>query len=194
MPIRICRLTSAAAVAALTFTMLASAELKSVGTPEIDLHLPGGTAGLTINGKSSNLTATESGGVIMVTAKLDCVTEDKSHTSCVKTGIEMRDKHVWKYLETGKFPEATLSVERSQLKVPNNNEKPESDATGTFLLHGVKRPLSFHYAAQRTSGDIHVQGQIKINLKDFNIERPSFAGVHTGTLAEIKVKFTLRDN
>jgi hypothetical protein len=81
MPIRICRLTSAAAVAALTFTMLASAELKSVGTPEIDLHLPGGTAGLTINGKSSNLTATESGGVIMVTAKLDCVTEDKSHTS-----------------------------------------------------------------------------------------------------------------
>lgn len=194
MPIRNCRLASTAAFVALSFTMVASAELKSAGTAEIDMHLPGGTAGLSINGKSSNLTAKESGGVITATAKLDCLTEDKDHTSCIKTGIAMRDKHVWKYLESGKFPEATLTVQRSQLKIPNDNEKPEGDATGTFSLHGVKRQLSFHYAAQRTGSDIHVHGQIKINLNDFNVERPSFAGIHTGMLAVIIVQFKLRDN
>ena len=80
------------------------------------------------------------------------------------------------------------------MKIPGDNEKSEGDATGTFSLHGVKKPLTFHYAAHRTGSDIHVQGQIKINLKDFNIERPSFASVHTGMLAEIKVQFKLRDS
>jgi hypothetical protein len=193
MPIHSFHLACTAAFAALSFTLVASAELESVGTPELDMHLPGGTAGLTINGKSSNLTAKESGSVITVTARLDCLTEDKDHTSCIKTGIAMRDKHVWKYLQSDKFPEATLSVERSQLKIPNGNEKLEGDGTGTFSLHGVKRQLNFHYAAQRTGRDVQVNGQIKINLKDFNVERPSFAGVHTGMLAEIKVQFKLRD-
>lgn len=193
MPIRSYRLATAACFAALSFTLQASAEFKLVGNPEIDVHLPGGTAGLTINAKSSNLTAKEAGGVISVTAKLDCLTDDKVHASCLKTGIEMRDKHLWKYLESGKFPETTLSVERSQLKIPGDKERSEGDATGTFSLHGVKKQLTFHYAAQRTGSDILVQGQIKINLKDFNIERPSFASVHTGMLAEIKVQFKLRD-
>jgi polyisoprenoid-binding protein YceI len=106
----------------------------------------------------------------------------------------MRDKHLWKHLESGKFPEATLSVQRSQLKVPNGSEKFEGDATGTFSLHGVNRQLSFHYAAQRTGSDIHVHGQIKINLKDFNVERPSFASVHTGMLAEITVQFKIHED
>jgi hypothetical protein len=194
MPIRSSRPAFAVAFIALSFTMLASAEFKSVGSAEIDMHLPGGTAGLSVNGKSSNLTAKESGGVLTVTAKLDCLTENKEHASCIKTGIAMRDKHVWKYLESGKFPEATLTVQRSQLKIPNDNEKSEGDATGTLSLHGVKRQLSFHYSAQRAGSDIQVHGQIKTNLKDFNVERPSFAGVHTGMLAEIKVQFKLRDN
>ena len=108
MPICCPRAAAAAALASLTFAIVASAEFKSVGTSEIDVHLPGGTAGLTINGKSSNLATKESGGVVTVTAKLDCVTEDKEHASCIKTGIGLRDKHLWKYLESGKFPEATL--------------------------------------------------------------------------------------
>ncbi len=181
-------------VAAFLFTNMVSAELKSVGIAKVEMHLPGGTAGLTIDGKSSELVAKESGGVITVTAKLDCVTENRGHTSCIKTGIAMRGKHLWKYLESGTFREATLTVERNKLKVPSDHEALEGDATGLFSLHGVQRPLSFHYAAQRTGSDIQVRGQINVSLKDFNIEQPSFGGVHAGMVAEIKVQFTLRDS
>ena len=183
----------AAAFAALSSTVAASATLKSVGTAEIDVHLPGGTAGLTIDGKSSELVAKESGGVITVTAKLDCVTENRGHTCCIKTGIAMRGKHLWKYLEAGTFHEATLTVERNKLNGPGDHETIEGDATGIFSLHGVQRPLNFHYTSQRTGSDIQVHGQITVNLKDFNIEQPSFGGVQTGMVAEIEVQFTLRD-
>ena len=80
---------------------MASAELKSIGTSELDMHLPGGTAGLTIDGKSSELVAKESGGMIVVTAKLDCVMEQQGHLSCIKTGNGTREKQLWKYLAVG---------------------------------------------------------------------------------------------
>lgn len=188
------RIATFAALAASSITLLASAELKSTGGAQIDMHLPGGTAGLSIDGKSTRLSAAESKGVITVTAGLDCLTDEKEHTSCLKTGIAMRDHHMWKYLEAGKYPNATLSVERSRLKVPNDGDKAEGDVSGTFSLHGVSKSLNFHYSAHRTGSDIHVQGQIKINLKDFNIERPSFTGVHTGMVADVKVQFKLRDS
>ena len=39
---------------------------------------------------------------------------------------------------------------------------------------------------------LHVRGRIDASLKDFNIEQPSFAGVRTGMIAEIRVQFALR--
>jgi polyisoprenoid-binding protein YceI len=157
------------------------------------MHLPGGTAGLTIDGKSSELVAKELAGVIVVTAKLDCVMEQRGHLSCIKTGNGTREKQLWKYLEAGRYHAATLSVERAKLKVPGDHEKVAGDAMGTLSLHGVQRQLRFHYAAARAGADIQVQGQITIHLTDFNIKQPSFAGVHTGMLAEIRVRFTLRE-
>lgn len=191
MSVRRHRFATVAAVA--TLAMPALAELRSIGSSQIDMHLPGGTAGLSIDGKSSKLSAVESKGVIKVTAQLDCISEDGEHTSCLKTGIAMRDRHLWKHIEAGKYPDATLSVERSRLRVPNDNVNSEGDTTGTFSLHGVSKPLSFHYSAHRTGSEIQVQGHIKLNLKDFNIERPSFTGVHTGMVADINVQFKLRD-
>ena len=187
------RPASATTLAIVFFTTTASAELKSYGRAELSMHLPGGTAGLTVDGRSSELVVKESGGVLTVTAKLDCVTENRGHTSCIKTGIAMRGKHLWKYLEAGTFREATLTVERSKLKIPGDHETLEGDATGVFSLHGVQKPLSFHYVAQRTGNDIQVRGQINVSLKEFNIEQPSFGGVRTGMVAEITVQFTLRD-
>ena len=141
MSIRHYRIASAASLAALSFTLLASAELKSIGPAQIEMHLPGGTAGLSIDGKSSKVIAVEAGGE----------SEDKEHTSCLKTGIAMRDKHLWKHIQADKYPDAALAVERSQLKIPNDNDKSEGDATGSFTLHGVRKQLNFHYAAQRTT-------------------------------------------
>ena len=192
MPYRTYRFATAA-IAALSFAMTASADFRSIGTPELALYLPGGTRGHIIFGKSSSLAVQQSGGALTVIVKLDCMTEDKEHTSCIHTGVEVRDRQIWKFLESDKFPEATLSVPRDQLKIPNEKEKTESDATGTFSLHGITKTLPFHYVAKRVDGDIRIRSEMSVNLKDFNLEAPTFHGVHTGMLAEIKVWFNLHD-
>jgi len=113
------------ALAALSLSALASAEMKSAGGGGLEFKLPGGTAGLTIEGKSEQLTASEAGGKIVVVAKLDC-----GETSCLKTGIDKRDEHLWKHMESGKYKTATLTVDKSSLKLPADNDKSEGDASG----------------------------------------------------------------
>ncbi|HEY5373540.1 MAG TPA: YceI family protein [Polyangiaceae bacterium] len=176
------------AIAALSLSALASAEMKSAGGGGLEFKLPGGTAGLTIEGKSEQLTASESGGKIVVVAKFDC-----GETSCLKTGIDKRDEHLWKHMESGKYKTATLTVDKSSLKLPADNDKSEGDASGELDFHGVKKTVKFHYEAKRTGSDYHIHGSTSINLGDFKIEQPSFAGVHTGMTAEVKVKFKLRE-
>lgn len=189
-----CRLVVIVAFATFAFADSASAELKRIGTPAVDMVLPGGTASHIVYGHSSYLSVDESSGVIQVTVQLDCIAHDGSHTSCLDTGIELRNRQMWKYLEADKFPDASLSTLRSQLKLPIANDVVDSDATGKLSLHGAQRTLIFHYTARREGSDIDVLGNITVSLKDFNVERPTFFGVHTGMYAKIRVHFMLRDS
>ena len=168
-----------------------SAEFVSSDTSDVDLYLTGGTGGHVVHGKSDKLVVSESAGVVTVAAYLDCTVEDGRHTSCIQTGIALRDAQIWKYLESGTFQKAVFSVERNRLVMPGG-EQVAADAVGTLALHGIERQLSFHYVATRAGNDIQVNGRIMISLNDFNIERPSFFGVHTGIVAQIKVWFTLQ--
>lgn len=175
-------------------TAVALATLRStVGSPLIEVHVSGGTAGLTIEGKSSELIAWESDGTMVLKARLDCVTENRGHASCIKMGDWLRERHLWKLLESSKFHDATLSVPLSQLRMPGEHETFEGDASGSFELHGVVKLLRFHYSARRADGDIHVSGQLTLNLQDFNIKRPTYGDIQTGMLVEVKVQFTLSD-
>jgi len=183
---------SVATTAILAATMPASAEFKSSGTSEVNLYLPGGTGGHVVHGKSDKLVVSESSGIVTVAAYLDCIAQDGRHTSCIQSGIALRDAQIWKYLESGTFQRAVLSIERNRLRMPGGEEI-AADAVGMLALHGVERQLSFHYVAARAGNDIQVTGKIMINLNDFSIERPSFFGVHTGTLAQVRVRFTVHD-
>ena len=175
-------------LAALSLSAIASADMANAGGGYIDFKLPGGTAGLSIEGKGTDVTASETGGKLVVVVKLDC-----GETSCLKTGIDKRDEHMWKYLESGKYPKATLTVDKSKLTLPADNATSEGEVQGELSFHGVKKMVSVKYGAKRTGSDYHVHGTTSINLADFKIEQPSFAGVHTGMVAEINVKFKLRE-
>src|ERR1700753_2982158 len=67
--------------AALSLSAIASADMKYAGGGGVEFKLPGGTAGLSIDGTSSEVSAAETGGKIVVTVKLDCAGK-----SCLKTG------------------------------------------------------------------------------------------------------------
>ena len=172
-------------VAVLSFASLslpASAALTRVGTPAIQF-LALGPAGMKINGTSSDLTAAEQDGVLTLTAPL----------ANLKTGIGLRDNHLRGYLNTSKHPNATLVIERSKLKLPDDGKTVEGTANGNFTLNGKTKPLKFRYKAKRTGSDFHVQGMADVNIENHGIEQPCYLGVCVDPNIKLKVAFKLRD-
>lgn len=81
----------------------------------------------------------------------------------LKTGVELRDKHTQKYLETEKFPEAVL------VSAKGKNGK----GTGKIKIRGVEKEIAGDY---KVSGK-KMQAKFKLNLADFNITDINYMGV-----------------
>ncbi len=122
-----------------------------------------GPGGLGIEGKGSDISLKEQGDVIIATVGL----------GSIKTGIDLRDKHMKeKYLETPKYPNAVFTVEKSRIRSPG-----EGDIDGKLQLHGITKPIRLHYKASGSDKQSTVTGSAHVNMKDFNIEVPSYLGV-----------------
>jgi hypothetical protein len=122
-----------------------------------------GPGGLGIEGKGSDVSLKEQGDAIVATVGL----------GSLNTGIDLRDKHMKeKYLETSKYPNAVFTVDKSKVKVPG-----EGDVDGKLQLHGVTKPVKVHFKATGSDKDATVVGSAHVNMKDFNIEVPSYLGV-----------------
>jgi polyisoprenoid-binding protein YceI len=175
-------LSLAALVALMTVALVAAAKLESIGNPDVQFRAVG-PAGLKIDGRSSLLSASEKDGKLTVVAPL----------TNLKTGISLRDRHLRHYLGTEKYPNATLTVERSKLKMPADKQTVQSSAVGRFSMHGVTKPVTVRYRAKRTGSDYHVQGLTEVDIRDFGIEVPCYLGVCVHPDVKIKVKFKLRE-
>jgi polyisoprenoid-binding protein YceI len=173
---------STAALATITVSLIASAKLKSISDQDVRFHAVG-PGGLNINGSSGELSVDERDGRIVATAPL----------TNLKTGIALRDKHLRGYLATDKHPNATLTIEKSKLKLPDDNASVQSTAVGQLTLHGVTKPLKFSYKAKRTGSDYHVQGLTEIDIRDYNVEVPCYLRVCVKPDVKIKVGFKLRE-
>lgn len=171
-----------AVLAALTVSFAASARLEDAG--DVDVHfLALGPAGMKINGDAPDLKASEADGKLKITVPL----------GEVKTGIGLRDKHLKRALETDKFPDATLVVERSKLSFPENDKTVTGKAKGQLTLHGVTKPLEFSYKALRTGSDFHVQALASVDIRDHDVEVPCYLGVCVEPTVKLKIKFKLRE-
>jgi polyisoprenoid-binding protein YceI len=174
------------ALSALTFLgVAASAEaaLSSLGSGELEFRAIG-PAGLTIDGEGEGVTLREEAGFLNVTAPL----------GGLKTGISLRDDHLKKDIDVKAFPTARLSVERSKLTLPADNQEFEGTAVGQLTLHGVTRPSKFAYKAKRTGSDYFVQARLEIDITNFNIEVPCYLGVCVDKTVKVKTKFKVREH
>lgn len=180
--LKIRSLVPALAVTTFALAAYAGGKCRVIDKPEVKFTAKG-PAGLKIEGTGDNLTADDDGKRILL----------KASVQNLKTGIGLRDNHTRKYLEAEKFPEATLKVDRSALKFPEDQKKSEGDASGKFKLHGVEKDVSFHYTAERHGSDLIVNGSTKIDIRDYGIEKPCYLGVCTDTDVRIAVKFKLRE-
>ena len=111
------------------------------------------------------------------------------------TGIDVRNEHMKeKYLNTKEFPESTLEI--TQLSLPTNYDPKSGLGEGTFTgklsLRGVTRDISGKYKSElKKIGTEELNAKFDVNLSDFKIEIPSFAGISVGDKIEIQVNTTL---
>lgn len=94
----------------------------------------------------------------------------------IKTGIELRDKHTQKHLETDKFPEAIL--------VTAIGKKDKGKAKINF--HGKEKIVEGTY---KVVSDKFLQANFVIKLSDFNITGIRYMGV--GVKDEVPVELVI---
>lgn len=98
------------------------------------------------------------------------------------TGMGLRNTHMKeKYLETDRFPTATLKF--SRVRLPQNFLKDSSASVkdisfiGTLNLHGKTRKVKGVASLSRVGRRVLGQAEFKLNLTDFAIDIPSFKGI-----------------
>jgi polyisoprenoid-binding protein YceI len=174
-------LGSFAALAAVALaSVYAHAKYSRTGNANVSF-LATGPAGLKINGTGSELEVVDGPDQLVLRVPLDRL----------DTGIELRNKHMReKYLETAKYPNAELVVARAE--VPSGAATGE--ANGTMKLHGQSKPVRFQYTVKPNGKSSIVTGKVRVNLKDYGIEEPSFMGAKVRPDVDVSVAFSVQDS
>ncbi len=165
---------------ALFISLVAHAKLARTGDPASVTFTATGPAGLSIVGTTSDLSVADTDADFTVTVPL----------KNLDTKIELRNKHMReKYLETDKFPNAELKVAKSELSQRNGTAK----ANGTLTLHGKSQKAQFSYTAKPDGAKTNITGTVHVNMKDYDITQPGYAGISVKPDVDIAVSFVLQD-
>lgn len=81
----------------------------------------------------------------------------------LKTGVELRDKHTQKHLQTDKFPEAVL------LSATGKGGK----GTGKIKIKGIEKDIAGTYKVEGKT----LKAEFKLSLPDFGIKDINYMGV-----------------
>ena len=183
------RVTLAAFVLPLLLAAAAPAQPLKVdsGDSSLEFTAIGKPGFLRINGKDAKIagtaTPTGTGYSGTFTAKLDDF----------HTGIDMRDEHMKKkYLETDKYPTATLKWTVAKVNLGDSSEVPFK---GTLTLHGVERPVEGTAKLDPSSDkkSVKVDAKFPLKLSDFKIEIPSYMGVTVAEDVDVHAEFTAKE-
>jgi len=136
--------------------------------------------GMVIDGTTSAIAVSEDAKSVTLTVA----------TPTLTTGLELRDKHMREtYLETTKFPEAKLVLEKSCLAFPEAGEK-SGDCPGAFTLHGETKNVTVKYKAKVAAGATEVDASFLANFTDHGVKEPKYLGIRVKPEVDVKAKFT----
>lgn len=114
----------------------------------------------------------------------------------VKTGIELRDEHMKKkYLETEKFPEATLTISNLKLEQdPLEKTFTAKDVPfkGKLKVHGVEQDVTGSLDITSEPNRIDVSARVKTNITAHKIDLPSYLGIKVADDVEIFADLKLK--
>ena len=111
----------------------------------------------------------------------------------LKTGIDQRDDDMRvQFLETGKFPNAVLSIERleraSSATIAPGQEV-QGEAIGSFELHGKRRAIRSPVTLKLDDNNrLWVSGSLELPFSDYGIVRPARLFLKLGETADVRYK------
>lgn len=130
--------------------------------------------GLTPAGSFSAVSKKPKGNVIK---ENNIFTADKISVSIesFKTGIDLRDEHFWKHMQSAKQPKATIT----ELKAQGGR------GTANLELNGIKKPIVITYVEKGQE----VEAKFKVKASDFSLPKAEYLGV--GVDNDVAVEATL---
>ena len=159
-------------------------KLSKTGTASASFHVSG-SGGISIAGTTSEVSIADDGQVLTVVANL----------SNIDTGMQLRNKHTKEYLETDKYPNAILKVDKKSLVFPAVGNCSQSvTTTGTFTVHGMTKPVKFTYTACREASTYRVTAALsKISMAAFGIRPVTYLGVSVKDDVDVTAAFLLKE-
>ncbi len=104
------------------------------------------------------------------------------------TGMSLRNQHMKeKYLETEKYPKATLTI--TNFELPSDWKITEPAIEGITIpakitIHGKEKPIQVELTL---NSDAKMKAQFGLKISDFKIGVPSFMGVTVADKVEVKI-------
>lgn len=89
-----------------------------------------------------------------------------------KTGIDLRDEHFWKHLQSSKHPKATLS----DLKATGGR------GTANLEVNGVTKPVALTYVEKGQE----VEAKFNVKSSDFSLPKAEYLGVGVSDVVEVQ--------
>ncbi len=148
---------------------------------------------MTVGGSFEAKTAALAGTVTLAsTAPLSLAGELSVDLRTLETGISLRDEHMQKnYLEVGRGPGYDHAV-LSGIGLGNvdpGSFQGKTAFTGTFLLHGAKRPVSGQATIRREGQSVRVEASFPVMIPDYGIPKPQYLGVGVKNEVSVMVSF-----
>jgi polyisoprenoid-binding protein YceI len=110
-----------------------------------------------------------------------------------KTGIDLRDHHMQKYLDVEHHRDAILTAPKAALQIPAQGST-QAAVKGRLTLHGTTRDVNFKYKAQRAADGIRIEGTMQVDIREYGIEVPSYLGVTVKPNVDVLANFVIQDS
>lgn len=154
-------------VALVTAPAPALAALSVTGTPKVSFDATGTV--MDMQGISKVVKLTDDGQQLVFTVPMATVSTDNA----------LRDDHMLnKYVEVAKFPEVSVTLPKSALKLPAaDGEKLKGSATGTFTARGISQPVTVSYSAKKSGAVTKLEANFNFDVSTHGIAIPDYMGV-----------------
>lgn len=97
------------------------------------------------------------------------------------TGIKLRDRHMReKYLETSKYPEATLQIDSVQLQSKNFK--------GALTIHGKTQTIQGDCDIKKEPKRLIIGAKFATKISDYGIDVPSYMGITVADEVRVQVR------